>query len=404
MRRKNRKMGLLLKKYFLGIGLVLCWSDVLPQQMDFRGQASAWTTLKSIELNDTQIGLRYIPELSIQKTISRGYSLDAEVSFNAYGSGLFHCLDDVEKDGRIKPYRIWLRFSSSRFEARIGLQKINFGSASLLRPLMWYDRIDPRDPLQITDGVYGLLLRYYFLNNANIWLWGLYGNDETKGWEFIPSDEKSVEVGGRVQYPVPKGEVAVSYHHRRIDVQRGIDQLLALAGMPDLDGSVISNFIDLENIDEDRFGFDGRWDVEIGLWVETVLIHQDIDWIPYKYQRLMNIGLDYTFALGNGVHSMYEHFWFTIAEDAFGRGEEMEFSALSLNYPIGLLDNLTGMIYYDWENEDWYRFVSWQRTYDRWRIYLMGFWNPAEFQIYQNLTEQNLFSGKGFQLMVVFNH
>ena len=57
-----------------------------------------------------------------------------------------------------------------------GLQKINFGSATMLRPLMWFDQVDPRDPLQLTDGVWGVLGRYYFLNNANIWLWGLYGN------------------------------------------------------------------------------------------------------------------------------------------------------------------------------------------------------------------------------------
>ncbi|GAI27146.1 unnamed protein product, partial [marine sediment metagenome] len=58
---------------------------------------------------------------------------------------------------------------------------------------MWFDRIDPRDPLQLTDGVYGLLLRQYFLNNANIWVWGLYGNDDLRGWEYLPSEAKSVE-------------------------------------------------------------------------------------------------------------------------------------------------------------------------------------------------------------------
>ena len=69
-----------------------------------------------------------------------------------------------------------MRYSSDQFELRLGLQKINFGSASMLRPLMWFDQMDPRDPLHLTDGVWGLLARYYFLNNANIWLWGLYGN------------------------------------------------------------------------------------------------------------------------------------------------------------------------------------------------------------------------------------
>ena len=86
---------------------------------------------------------------------------------------------------------------------RGGLQKINFGSANLLRPLMWFDQIDPRDPLQLTDGVWGILGRYYFLNNANIWVWGLIGNDQRKGWEVIPSVKNKPEFGFRVQMPIP---------------------------------------------------------------------------------------------------------------------------------------------------------------------------------------------------------
>ena len=76
----------------------------------------------------------------------------------------------------------------------------------LLRPLMWFDRIDPNDPLQLTEGVYGLLLKYTFLNNANIWLWGLYGNDDPKGWEAVPTQRKSAEYGGRLQAPFLSGE------------------------------------------------------------------------------------------------------------------------------------------------------------------------------------------------------
>lgn len=35
---------------------------------------------------------------------------------------------------------------------------------------MRFDQVDPRDPLKLTDGVRGLLGRYCFLNNADIWL------------------------------------------------------------------------------------------------------------------------------------------------------------------------------------------------------------------------------------------
>ena len=79
-------------------------------------------------------------------------------------------------------------------------------------------------------------------------------------------------------------------------------------------------------------------------------------------------------------------------------------TAFSLNYPIGLLDDLTGMMYYDWDNKNGYRFISWQRKYDNWSFYLMGFWNPDQYQLLQASTINNLYAGKGLQLLVVFNH
>ena len=357
--------------------------------IDLQGQMSAWMTINPEQSFETQIGLRYIPELFIEKNIFKKYSINSEISLNTYGSGLIHSFDDIDTDGKLKPYRMWLRFSSSQFEVRAGLQKINFGSATLLRPLMWFDRIDPRDPLQLTDGVYGLLGRYYFLNNANIWLWGLYGNDETKGWEVIPSDKKKIEYGGRIQVPLFTGEIAVSYHHRKANLQN----------------QAFAAFLSSKNqIPEDRFGLDGKWDIGIGLWFEGVLIQQDVDIARLRYQRLINVGLDYTFELGNGLNMLGEYFTLETSEKAFGSGEGISFSAVSFNYPLSLLDNLTAMIYYDWEQENWYRFINFQRTLDNWSFYLMGFWNPAQFQIYQNQQGKNLFAGKGLQVMVVFNH
>jgi hypothetical protein len=75
-----------------------------------------------------------------------------------------------------------------------------------------------------------------------------------------------------------------------------------------------------------------------------------------------------------------------------------------ISYPVGLMDTIKGIIYRDWKNKELYRFVNWQRTYDRWSFYIMGFWNPEQFLIYQSNKMNNLFTGKGFQFMVVFNH
>jgi hypothetical protein len=379
--------------------------NLMGQSSRIEGQVSGWISVTDSEPPRTQMGIRYIPNLYVSQTIGHKYSLNAEFSADVYGTGLMQTLDHVDFDGKTKPYRLWFRFSGTQFEARLGLQKINFGSASLLRPLMWFDRIDARDPLQLTDGVYGALFRYYFLNNANIWLWGLYGNDETKGWEIVPSDDETVEYGGRFQYPLWTGEIAATYHHRKMDLEKGLNDFLSSVSVP-VPNEMLS-LIDLSDIDapENRFGVDGKWDMEIGFWLEAVLIHHDIDLFPeLKYRRFVNVGGDYTFGLGNGLHALGEHLILEISEEPFGSGERFQFSALSLNYPVGLVDNVTGVLYYDWENESWYRFVNWQRTYDTWRFYLMAFWNPEQFQIYQGQEQIHTFAGKGIQVMAVYNH
>ena len=252
---------------------------------------------------------------------------------------------------------------------------------------MWFDSIDPRDPLQLTHGVYGLLLRYYALNNANFWLWGLYGNDNLKGLEVFPSKSKSAEYGGRLQLPLGNGEWALTYHHRTVDPGQGP---YALSDTNDL------------SFPEDRYALDGKWDLGIGLWFESTLIHQRTDLLPSRWQWAVCIGLDYTFGVGNGLNALTESFFYTSSDKAFGAGESISFSALSLGYPLGLLDNLSCIFYYDWENKDFYSFINWRRTYDRWTINVIGFWNPDRFQIYPNLPENSLYAGKGFQIMVVF--
>ena len=361
------------------------------QQFTFQGQLSGWTLFSggSSAPWKTYVGLRYLPEFSLKTPITEKIVLDFDASFSLYGSARLYSLTGAEASAKGRPYRLWARLFSEQFELRLGLQKINFGSASLLRPLMWFDRIDPRDPLQITDGVYGLLFRYYFLKNTNVWLWALAGNTETRGWEAFPTAKNNTEFGGRIQVPVPRGEIGFTYHHRRMDLTRGAAAMVLSAG---------------GLVPEDRFGLDGKWDIGIGLWFEGTLIHQKSEFLPFSYQRALNVGLDYTFGLGNGLHVMGEHFLLDSSREILGAGQGLKFTAVSLNYPLGLLDNLSAIFYYDWKNDQFYRFINWQRKYDRWTFYLIGFWNPETFRIYQSRDRENFFAGKGIQFMVVFNH
>jgi hypothetical protein len=380
---KLKKAFILSILFFISPSIVLCWT------FGHKGLLSAWGVGSFQKASNPQLGLRYIPEFTLALQPSESITLDTEVSLNVFGTAVFEEIDNVRTDGDIKPYRMWLRFSLSQFEARIGLQKINFGSAALLRPLMWFDSLDPRDPLQLTDGVYALLLRYYFVNNTNIWLWGLYGNEKTKGWEAIPTQKDSVEYGGRLQIPLFTGELAMTYHHRRADIQKSLV-------FPLLPRTQIAP--------ENRYALDGKWDIGIGLWFEGTLIQQKSDFLPSPWQRALNIGLDYTFSVGNGLYILGEHFNWARTKEAFGSGNDINFSAMLIRYPLGLLDEITGILYYDWENKEFYRFISWQRTYDKWRFNIIGFWNPKDFLIYPAASGANPFAGKGFQVTVIFNY
>lgn len=354
---------------------------------ELRGELSSWFGIADGAEPETRLGLRYIPECSGSQALSGGIGLDVRLALNAYWQGSGGTFEDAAGTADLDAYRAWVRVAGAQWELRGGLQKINFGTAALIRPLMWFDRIDPRDPLAVTDGVYGLLGRRYFLSNANLWVWALYGNDEAKGWESLPTAAGTLEAGGRVQVPVGPGEFALTYHHRRADPTQSTDSGLAAEGATD----------------EHRYGADGKWDLGAAVWFEGMLVEQQFEDFPLRYRRMVALGADYTFGVGNGLHALCEHAVADRAEHALGSGEGTSFSAGSLDYPFGLLDRLTGMVYYDWEADEWYQFVDWQRTYDQWRLHFMAFVNPESGPLDQ-ASGTGALAGRGVQVLVVLNH
>jgi hypothetical protein len=330
-------------------------------------------------------GLRYIPALDYQVKLKNDRMIDFEASVNINGSLGFYPFDTIHSYGTIKPYRVWARFSADQYELRLGLQKINFGSASMLRPLMWFDQLDPRDPLQLTDGVWSLLFRYYFLNNANLWLWGLYGNEGPKTWETGKS-ARIPEYGGRFQSPVPKGELALSFHHRTADTR-------GMAG----------DFQQYERVGENRVGLDGKWDLGVGLWFEGTWIGKTRYSGFYTNQELLTAGIDYTFGLGNGLNVIAEHLVFALDEKAFQFNKNTSFTGLSLSYPLSLNDNLSGIVFYDWHGNT-YNFLNWKHDFGNVTGYLMAFMNPSKYNMPQQGESSQLFAGKGFQIMIVYNY
>lgn len=362
-------------------------SAVQAKSTSFRSQTSAWAMSSK---NNYQLGLRYLPELSYSSKFSHIYRFSIEAAANATWFSNYRNLDHLKDQANVDPYRLWMRLSASQHEFRIGLQKINFGSATLFRPLRWFDTVDPRDPLKLSEGVYGLLGRYYHLDNSNVWVWALLGNDSLKGWETLASNKRRVEFGGRYQFPVKKGEMGFSFHRRRASV----------------DGKQVSSLHPYQGtFTENVFGLDGKWDVGVGLWFEGTVAKHAYRSANAQYRSLVTVGTDYTFDVGEGgLHVLFEEFMSLEAKHLFSDGETQFMSGLSVAYPLNLLDNISTVVYYDQEQDEWSRFLTWQRTLDQWQINVSAFWNPEAKSQMQNGTNFNSLAGSGLQIMLVYNN
>lgn len=358
----------------------------VTSKLDFSGQLIGWTNYNPKNYLELSAGLRTLPQLNYKINFSNNTKLDFEASANILGNLNTHPFDSIKTDGKLKPYRLWARYSGEQFELRAGLQKINFGSALLIRPLMWFDAVDPRDPLQLTNGVWGLLGRYYFLNNANIWFWTLYGNTEKRPWDIGETFKGIPEIGGRLQYPLPMGEIAITYHFRDTKYIK-----------TNLQGS------DTLKIPEHRIGLDGKFDVGVGLWFEAVAINKTINFGDLTNQKLLNLGTDYTLELGNGIYFAIEHLVVSFNEKFDEFINTSNFTALSSNYPIGLDDKISFITFYDWGRKNSYNFINWEHSADPLKLYLMGFWNPEKYYLPQQGDGGTIFAGYGVQLMCVWN-
>ena len=361
-------------------------SDV-KHQLNFSGQLSGWGVYNSVNDLPLNMGGRYIPTLNYAIKLPNARQFDFEVSGNGFGTLGLHPFDDTQTEGTLGIYRAWARYSAKHLEIRAGLQKINFGSATLLRPLMWFDQLDPRDPLQLTNGIQGVLGRYYFMNNANLWLWSLYGNEKRRPWDADKTNQSNPEYGGRIQLPVPKGEAAITFH-RRITDTRGL-------------GDTIPGYA---AVAENRIGVDGKWDLGFGLWFEGTYINKSKETGIFTNTEILNIGTDNTFGIGNGLTIVFEQFLIASDQNAFAFSRAVPFSGLSLSYPLSLIDNLNVISFYDWNTNSSYNFLNLKRQFNKIALYIMAFWNPRNYQLPQQLNSGNYYSGKGIQVMFVFNH
>lgn len=337
----------------------------------------------------SQFGMQYIPTWSL--TVPWPTALfDTEVSLNINTTYMQPHYDSREIDFNLKTYRLWFRRSTDVLELRFGLQKITFGNARIFRSLMWFDRIDPTDPLQITEGVWGVRARRDFNNNSNIWLWGLLWNNEPKGWDILPTKKNNIEFGGRFQLPIPRGEIGFTGHNRIIS-RNNVPDYLAINTMS-------------KSTPEIRGAIDGYFDLGIGMWFESTVIHADYGQDYPNWQSLLTLGGDYTFGIGNGISITAEHFLYSIDDKPLTIDSAIKMSALMATYPINIFDTLSGYIFYSWNAELTFYYLNWQRTYDDWNFVLSAYLTSdtdSSFSFNQSISN---FSNRGIQLMLIYNH
>ncbi len=289
------------------------------------------TTFGDEALPDASLEFLWQPDITVKHPISERLSLGMELSMQNRLSSQW---DKQDMEIKTDVYRYLFRCDTPQSELRIGLQRINFGSAQILRPLQWFDTLKPLDKLEQTRGAKALLARHYFDNNSNLWLWGMLADEDLKGNEVLPSKADSPEWGGRYQFPNPLGESALSFHSRELDLGR-----------------------------EYRAGFDHRLDTFAGAWVEASGSLMDSG--SQDNRLSTTIGLDYTVGIGNGVVLTCENM------STFSKPDKVnQVTALMGVYPLGLLDSVMLISTWNWDESFGIANLLWRRTYDLFSIEL----------------------------------
>lgn len=141
------------------------------------------------------------------------------------------------------------------------------------------------------------------------------------------SKRNTLEYGARYQFPVYYNDLALSFHKR---------------------------YLIEENSTEYRFGLDYRYDAFVGLWFEGNYSHFDND---IKSYISMTLGFDYTFNIGSGLYLLAEN-------NVYKSIDFLNYSAIMFDYPVNLLDSVSNLIVYDYDNKKCINTLMFKRQYD----------------------------------------
>ena len=353
-------------------------TNIIAQIHDVKGQM--WGSL--LRGDDPPIGRSnyeqswgYIPTVSYKKDLTNNNFIDLEW---AHKFGKIYA-GDYSIGNLDSPYRLWFRYSSDRIEARLGLQKISFGPAVILRSLSWFDTIDIKDPTGQTDAVEAFRLRIFPSNSIGLWLWSINNAQDT------------LSFGGRTELSINAGELGFTYHRDQSALPQNIGQ----------SPLYISSA-------HQRIAFDYRYDGYVGFWIETAGIlsksQNNVD--PNRF-TLFTAGVDYTIPIGPGVLVMVENMNLREFSTVTDSSKTHNYTAFMASLPVNMLVQLMFISQVDWDNNSVYNFLRCGITYDRFSVNLILSSSPkrSDYDIAEEYLPKTASGfGIGAQIMLVYNH
>lgn len=322
-----------------------------------------------------EVQMGYIPTISLARDLSSDQLLDVEWAYQISRS---YSGEALLASGE-KPYRGWVRYSTPKMEARLGLQKIAFGPAQFLRPTSWFDAIDLRDPTGQTDGVEAFRLRLFPSGSVALWSWAINGETDTLSY------------GGRAELSAPSGEWGVTFHQDPVTGPQQVGLFPVVMPGP-----------------HTRVAFDYRYDGLVGFWFEGASFFSNNDDYPgFNQYSLATVGGDFTLPVSNGILVMTESMRINGQSSVNSDSYDLTYTVLMASMPVGLLHQLMAIVQIDWESERLFYYFRWGVIYDYFSIDLLLSANPkrVEYDVPEEYLPRSLAGfGNGLQLMLIYNH
>ena len=376
---ENKKLFGAVVRGIILLVIYLCASAVtLAQSFSLKGQL--WGSV--IHGDDPPVGrssfettLGYIPMLSLSRDLSINRFVDLEWGYRmgkVYAGD--YAISSIEE-----PYRLWLRYSTDQIEARLGLQKIAFGPAMVLRSLAWFDTIDPKDPTGQTEAVEAFRLRLFPTSSLALWLWS------------INNDQDTLSYGGRAELSTSIGEWGLTYYQDPTELGQSVGQFPIFISGP-----------------HQRAAMDYRYDGYFGFWFEGVGIFADSKQdVELNRFTLLTLGADYTIPVGSGMLIMAETMKINGSSTAEDISSDQTYTALMASLPINMLHQLMFIAQIDWDNNHMYNYLRWGVTYDRFSLNFILSISPrrGDYNIATEYLPKTVAGfGTGLQFMLIYNH